>query len=417
MRRVGALSLALCAVAATTSLASRGWWAVPTLGIVISWFVVWQRYLVHQVPPWAIIFTGVALRIAWIVLVPTEPAVDFAGYHAFAEGLANGTSTDLAFLRLRLHEVGYPLFLSGVYQVLGATAEVGRATNVLLALWLLVVMRRLLEPQGEFVTRTGLMVMALWPGHVALSSLLASENLFLPLLWSGVALVMRRPLVGGLVLGAAQAVRPPALMMIALVAWSLRRRWREAMLVLVGVALAFGAYRVVRLVSGDTTARGGIAYSLLMGTNVGSGGAWNFADHQSYDLDRALSGADEANRIARSKSLHRLTAASFGLVPFMVRKFLAQWGNAAVTFTFAMTSPGPGWLALADAWAVLVWVLGWWRVRSAGELTPLEGWALMALAGTCVSHLLLEANPRYALPWVIGGVLLAAAALPVRRTP
>lgn len=357
------------------------------------------------------------MRVTWVLLVPTEPAVDFASYHSFAEGLASGASIDLLLLRLRLQEIGYPLFLAGAYELFGATPVVGRALNVLLALWLFVVIGRLLARSGEEVTRTGLMLTALWPGHIAMSSLLASENLFLPLLWTGGALMVRGQFVAGLVLGLAQAVRPPALMMIAVVCWVTRRRWREALMVLAGVSLSFGAYRASLFASGDSASRGGAPYSLLMGANQSSGGAWNFADHQSFDLDRALHGASEANSAALSKSLQRLAAAPLDMLVLMARKFRAQWGNAAAPFSFAMAAPATSWLALADAWALLVWLLALSRVRCKVEPPAVELLALAALVGTCASHLLLEANPRYALPWVQGVVLLAAAAPRFTRTP
>jgi hypothetical protein len=58
---------------------------------------------------------------------------------------------------------------------------------------------------------------------------------------------------------------------------------------------------------------------------------------------------------------------------------------------------------------------GW--LRATIELEPIEKLALVALVGTCASHLLLEANPRYVLPWIPGVMMLAAAAPRFTRTP
>lgn len=165
-------------------------------------------------------------------------------------------------------------------------------------------------------------------------------------------------------------------MMITVAVWTMRRKWREALMVLAGVALTFGAYQVVRLASGDTTSRGGAAYSLLVGTNLGSGGAWNFADYQSFDLDRAMHGASEANRIALTKSFERVRAAPVDMVALMGRKFVAQWGNAAVSFSSAMAAPAASWLAIADAWALLVWLLALWSVVATVDLKAVEALAL-----------------------------------------
>lgn len=412
MKKASTVVLGLCALATLLSLASRGWWGLSSLALVVGWLVVWQRWLVHQVAPTAIMLVGLCLRLAWVVLVPTEPAVDFESYHAFAVGLANGTSRHLLFASLPLHELGYPLFLGGVYSLFGATAAVGRAVNVVLALWLLLVTRRLLAPRGEVVTRTGLMLVALWPGHIALSSLLGSENLFLPLLWTGVALAFSLPFTSGVVLGVAQAVRPPALMMTAVVIWTMRRQWRLVLAVLVGLLVSFGAYRLVGVAVGDTADRGTVAFSLLMGTNHESRGAWNDADRQQFKVNRFELGPAGASRAAFSTAFSRITAAPLESVLLMVHKFRAQWGDGAVAVTFAMPSASTPWLAFADAWALSLWVLALWRVRGSLDLLPLEQLALAALAGTIGSHLLLEANPRYALPWVVGVALVAAAAGP-----
>lgn len=418
MKRAGAALLAICALVALSSLASRGWWALPMSMLVGGWLVVWHRFLVQRVSPGAIMAVGVALRVAWVLLVPTTPAVDFASYHQFAVGLATGTSTHLLYVTVPLQEIGYPLFLGGVYSLLGATAAVGRAVNVLLAFWLLVVVRRLLAPQGEVVTRTGLMLVSLWPAHIAMSSLLASENLFLPMLWSGALLTSSSTFVGGAMLGAAQAVRPVALMMMVVIGASHRRDWLKVGAVLVGAGLTFGAYRLVRVAAGDRAERGGVAYSLLMGTNRGSAGAWNFGDHQWFDRQRFEHGFGAASQEALSKALARISAEPLEMVALAARKFLTQWGDGAVAVTFAMPAPRAPWLALADAWAVALWLLALWRVRASSELVPLERLALVALGGTVASHLLLEANPRYALPWVVGVVLVAAGAAPrLTRTP
>ncbi|MER2561878.1 MAG: hypothetical protein ABTQ32_14215, partial [Myxococcaceae bacterium] len=168
---------------------SRGWFALLVAALVVGWFVLWQRVLVQRTSTSVIIVVGLVLRVVWVALVPTEPAVDFATYHAFAANLASGVSNEILFATMPMQEVGYPLFLGGVYTLVGVSVVVGRAVNVLLALWLMMAVRRLLLPQGEQVTRTGLMLVALWPANLAMTSLLASENLFLPLMWTGLVFV------------------------------------------------------------------------------------------------------------------------------------------------------------------------------------------------------------------------------------
>ncbi|MBL8935982.1 MAG: hypothetical protein JNM69_15600 [Archangium sp.] len=396
-------------------LASRGWSALLAAAIVLAWLYLWQRFLVRRTSTALVIIIGLALRAAWLVLVPTEPNVDFASYHAFATGLASGVSSELLFKALPTQEVGYPLFLGGVYSLVGVSVAAGRAANMLLSLWLLMAVRRLLESQGVVVTRTGVMLVALWPAHIAMSSLLASENLFLPLLWTAVALATAHAFFGGLLLGLAQAVRPTALVMI--VALMVRRSWRPLAALSLGLVVGFGGYRLLRSVAGDPVVRGGAAFSALVGSNRESVGAWNAVDHRWYAQKVEELGADAAAAEARTKALGRLTAAPLETVGLMAHKFSAQWGNGSVAVTFAMPAPAAPLLAWSDAWAVSLWVLALWRAVKGPSLTDLERWVVLALGVACAGHLLLEANARYALPWMVGVALLAAARLGVTRTP
>lgn len=415
MRGWGAALLGAGALVSAVWLVSRGWFALLVAALVVGWFVLWQRVLVQRTSTSVIIVVGLVLRVVWVALVPTEPAVDFATYHAFAANLASGVSNEILFATMPMQEVGYPLFLGGVYTLVGVSVVVGRAVNVLLALWLMMAVRRLLLPQGEQVTRTGLMLVALWPANLAMTSLLASENLFLPLMWTGLVFVGAQPLRGGLLLGVAQAVRPTAVVLILVL--MLRRQWRWVIALWLGVALAFGSYRVLRSVAGDSVTRGGAAFSLLVGSNRESVGAWNGADHRWFAAKTDELGAEAAAAAARTRALERLTSAPIESVVLMARKFHAQWGHGAVAVTFAMAEPVAPMLAWADAWAVSLWALALWRVLKGPTFTELERWAAAGLGVAVVGHLLLEANARYALPWMVGVLLLAAAAPPVTRTP
>lgn len=407
--------LAAGALVSTMWLVSRGWFALVVTALVVGWFVLWESVLVQRASAGVIIVVGLVLRVVWLALVPTEPAVDFATYHAFAARLASGVSNEILFAAMPLQEVGYPLFLGGVYTLVGVSVVAGRAVNVLLALWLMMAVRRLLLPQGEQVTRTGLMLVALWPANLAMTSLLASENLFLPLMWTGLVFVGAQPLRGGLLLGVAQAVRPTAVVLLLVL--TLRREWRWVIALWLGVALAFGGYRVLRSVAGDSVTRGAAAFSLLVGSNRESLGAWNIADQRWFAAKADEQGPEVAAAAARAKALERLTSAPVEWVVLMARKFHAQWGNGAVAMTFAMAEPGAPVLAWADAWALSLWALALWRVLKGPGFTELERWAGAGLGVAVVSHLLLEANARYALPWMVGVLLLAAAAPPLTRRP
>lgn len=430
-------ALSCCAVASFVSIAGRGWASGAASVLVLAAILAWRRLGPPAVPLSVIVGLGVALRIGWIVAFPTEVELDFASYHRFATQLAAGEHGPLLYAKLLLQEVGYPLVLSGAYVLAGADAGVGRGLNVLFAAWLIVVVYRVLVPAGEKAALSGALMIAVWPSHVALSSVLASENLFLPLVWSGVGAALqasrREQVMGGALLGAAHAVRPPAALLLGLlvVGSALRRRWSSAVVMAVAAVLAFASYLGVRRATGDPFPRGAFGYSVLMGSNVGSVGTWNVADHTWFLTRRTEAGVSAANSEAVALAATRLAESPAAVPALVARKVGLQWGDGAVGVDFALRRlerPGADlerWrgpaMALADVAALVIWLFALHAVVVGNVLRqhPLAWLAGAALTLAWLSHLVLEANPRYAMPWFVGVIVLAALRrnAPLTKTP
>jgi hypothetical protein len=81
--------------------------------------------------------------------------------------------------------VGYPAFLGLLFTLFGSSLFMAQAGNVILYTGVLVfasyIGKTLFE--AELVGRVTLLLLAFYPDHIAYSSLLASEVLFLFLLW------------------------------------------------------------------------------------------------------------------------------------------------------------------------------------------------------------------------------------------
>jgi hypothetical protein len=416
--RTAALVTCGVVLAATVwAIGGRGWGQL-LLAVVLGAGVVALWQTTRGWTPKTILAVGVALRVGWILVVPTDPGHDFAEYHAFAGRLAEGKLGSALYAPLPLHQLGYPLFLGGVYSTFGASPVVGRWMNVALALWLMLVVhrlaRRLLAPREA---NLAVLAVALWPEHIAFTSLLASECLFLPLVWAGVegALAERWPraVVAGSLLGMAIAVRAPGLIAVLAVAglclW--QRRFVVCGAVLVGVLSASVALWGVRRLTGDTVARGTLAYSALMGSNEASSGRWNEGDHTWYFQRWFLGG--EAQAAADTWPLVASRWLEADVLRHSLKKLEAQWGAGEVGFDFAFRKrPSDArWLleTLNDGWALAMLVLA--LIGSRDKTPPVLRWLCVAPLGLAVAaHLVLEANPRYALPWLVGVVLLAAAA-------
>ncbi len=172
-----------------------------------------------------------ALRLAWIGSVTTIPIADYAGYDLVAVHLARGDVQLEGGVSWSQYPPGYPLLLAGVYLFAGWSHLAAKLANALCAL--LAVGFTYLCGRAIWSPRLGLSaawLLALFPGHVFYSALLASENLFVPLLmattwllvscrsWQGAALT-------GVLSGWATLTRPQALYMpaIAFAILALRR--------------------------------------------------------------------------------------------------------------------------------------------------------------------------------------------------
>jgi 4-amino-4-deoxy-L-arabinose transferase-like glycosyltransferase len=183
---------------------------------------------------WLLVVAALA-RIVWILLVPSQPVEDFAVYDRYAVRLAEGagyvsdTGEPTAYW-----PAGYPLFLSLVYRVFGHSLAAAKAAGIVLGL-ATVALTYLLgrHCSGERVARIAAIIIALIPGQVVFSNLLATEVLFTPLLLASIYLALRFyrrvPVffMVGAVAGAAALTRPLALVFPAvLLVFILLRRER-----------------------------------------------------------------------------------------------------------------------------------------------------------------------------------------------
>lgn len=173
--------------------------------------------------PWLLAITGaaLALRLAVVALVPTAPVSDYWAYHQKAllmlhEGRYGGSPgrPDATFTP------GYPLWLAGLFAVAPnlPTVTVAKVANAALGA-VTVCLAGLLAASaaGRRAGMAAAAAAAFYPPLVLLPVLLASENLFLPLLLVFLLLGTRlagrtRPLAlaatAGAIVGLAALVRP-----------------------------------------------------------------------------------------------------------------------------------------------------------------------------------------------------------------
>jgi hypothetical protein len=278
------------------------------------------------------------------------PYSDFAAYHRFASALAHG---QLRFELVATQDIGYPALLAMPYALFGDATRVAYLVNVAAAGVLVCLAYRLGERLGPGSGRASAILVAMWPEHIVFSGLVASENFHLPALVGGLYSVLRAldseagpaqrksALVGGALFGLANAIRAATgVGLVGLFAWLLiaRRRRAVAGWILVGLIATTAMYSGARKVLGDPVKRGGLACSLLFGTNQASRGHWNESDSYLFFSLHEQSAGNEtlaAARIAAS----RLLGDPLGALSLFVDKVDSQWLTHTET-VYWLTVPG-----------------------------------------------------------------------------
>jgi 4-amino-4-deoxy-L-arabinose transferase-like glycosyltransferase len=236
------------------------------------------------VPILVVAAVAAGVRLAWAVVVHSEPTSDFLFYYQSAANLAAGRGYRILGHPTAFFPVGYPAFLAVLFWTLGQSLAVVKASGA--ALWTASAV--LAYGLGVLLggRRVGLgagLIVALYPDFIFYSSLAASENLFVPLLMATCLLLamtpvarlsFRRAAAVGVTLGLAILVRSTALLvplLFAAIIWARsgsRRGLQLAVVVVAACALMVGPW-VTRnmLVMGAPTVSTNGGYTLWIGLN------------------------------------------------------------------------------------------------------------------------------------------------------
>lgn len=212
-----------------------------------------------------------ALRLGWLVTIPTQPVTDFDWYVLRAVAIARGEGYSVNGIPTAYWPVGYSGALSLIFRFTGESIPVAKALNLLLILLSLGLSARLaarLFRRADVGILTAALL-SLHPAWIAYTGILASEPLYTALTLSAfLALdhLRRNPspspsLWSGLLIGLATLVRPQAILLALLAPLAQRSRphlgWFIAALTLallpwhVRNQLTFGQFVFVSTNGGD----------------------------------------------------------------------------------------------------------------------------------------------------------------------
>lgn len=237
------------------------------------------------------------LRVGWILTVRSVPVYDFWSYHHHAINVLTGHGYSYKGSPSVCWPPLYPFFLAGLYSVFGESLLAARIANVILQMLSIVLTYLLCRMTlGVAASRWASVLLAVSPQQIAYSGLLASENLFMPVLL-GAALLMARvtsalhekrrwltpALLAGVLVGISALVRPVGLVLLigAPLTWLLLRvRLRAA----AGAALVTGLLAAATIspwtirnwivMHSFIPLSGGFAEAFWMGANPSTTGKW-----------------------------------------------------------------------------------------------------------------------------------------------
>ena len=157
----------------------------------------------------------VALRAVLIFFVPIEMGSDASWYFSRAVSIATGDGYSEGGYPTAYWPVGYPGFLGALFYLFGQDQLVGQIANLLMAaatfFLQLELTRRIFR--SEAAARLGVLLLTIYPNHVAYTSFILTEIYFTFLLLLGVYLYVSRRgwiwvLVSGVIFGLATLTKP-----------------------------------------------------------------------------------------------------------------------------------------------------------------------------------------------------------------
>jgi 4-amino-4-deoxy-L-arabinose transferase-like glycosyltransferase len=243
---------------------------------------------------------AVAIRLAWVLLIQPALTSDSRFYFETGASLAAGDGYVAGGEPTAWRPPGYSGFLAMLFRIFWRSSFVAALANVVLYGILLIVWYGLVREltHSESVARLAILVLAVYPNHIAYSSLVASETLALLLVTLGLYLFVlskRHRWAGpaaGLVFGLGALVRPTVLLLPLIVGGvelvgAYRRRSRSELRGATASLLAVHVAMVAVLVPwlarthalfGHYVFANESGVTLLVGNNPYATGGWRMDD-------------------------------------------------------------------------------------------------------------------------------------------
>jgi hypothetical protein len=432
--REGGAWLGVAAACTVLFLAAAAKFLVPALP-------AWReraRTRLERMPLFVPVAIGLVLRLAWVLVFPSEPTSDSAIYLSLAHKLQSGQDYEMAGTRA-YWPIGFPLYLSAWMSIFGPGRMAWMLSNF--ALYLVAVFgvarvgSQLCGPAGS---RFAALLVAVWPSLVAYAATPEKEMLIaalLPWVWSVVLGVLSggrfgwRLFLAGALLGFCILVQPSLQLLpfaLFVLFATVLRSWRAlgmALMVFAGAAVVvapwtlrnhavLGSFVLVSTNGGDNLYR---ANNPLATGGYTQKGEVDLSGLRDIDQDR------EGKRLALEWM--RTQPVAFGMLALekQIRFMGDDSGGVYTSLRVGGASSSETLYFAMKAASNMWWMLMWALLGAAVLASRAEGSQLSSLARIplwmwlylFVLHSVFESSSKYHEPvlWVLP-VLIAAYLFP-----
>ncbi len=391
-------------------------------------------------------------RILWILLVNSKPDSDFILFNDYAVHASKGvfnvynpTYTVFPF------KFGFPLVLSVIYKIFGSYLIDAKLFNVLISV---VTSLQIYHIAGKtFNDRIGRitsLLYSIWPAQIMLTSVLASEHIFLLFLLLSVQLFIKTieaidarestvySIGTGISLAVTQFIRPVALILVPIFIMVLflfkpSTEYRlKSILFKCRTTLAIGVLFIISFLAltlplsnliGVPIYKSSSGFNLLIGTNFVSNGTYNKEDTKI--ITEFIYNYAKIHKEATIRAINRILSHPLSFTMLMERKYITQWGSEDYGVYWSLrkteyTNAAGQYLinsprllnAVSQIFYVFILLMS-----IIGCLFCIENRSykivifLLLFQGLFIAHTFLEVQSRYHFPAMPAFILLAGAGL------
>lgn len=388
-------------------------------------------------------------RLFWVLSVRTEPYSDFLHLYNYGVAASQGDFTHYVdFYGVFPFKFGFGFLVAGLFALFGAGTLVVPLYHVVLSLAMVILVYLVgKEVFSETAARASALFFALWPAQIMYNSVVAAENSFmvpfLGAIWLFVRFIKLRDtgktpygllILSGVLIAAAQAFRPMAMILIPTFALYvlffitfhqkfLRNLGIQALCILLVAASYFISLKLISLpiksLSGMDISRSGSGFYLLVGSNHESKGRFNQEDHAiiaKYDFD-----FEKVHEESQKIAMERITSDPGRFARLVVSKIGTMWNTDTYGYNWSIVSAKSGsrmenliktypraFYTLSDFFWLFVLALsaigaGFAWIRK----NPISVLFYLILGGLFVAYCFLEVQSRYHFPAVPILILMA----------